>query len=485
MIAHALYLLTAAALLLAVPSETYQSATRLFVLVGLFGLWRYSWAGLNFARALWYRSVAYPRMRKEAGARYTASGVQSKAYFLITSFKIEADVTIRVYRALFEAAGNAPHGARVVASVVDMSDQRLIQTIYAQYEKRGIELEIVRIPGTGKRDALACGLAALKAHNPGRYDIVALVDGDSCVPRDIVQRTAPFFALGTKIGAMTTDEVCDARGTQLFRDWYALRFSQRQMMMCSMGLSRRVLTLTGRLSIFRGDLATDPSFIEMVRKDEIEHWRLGDVKFLTGDDKSTWFWLLQRGYHMLYLPDVQAIAMESMPQASFFGSARTLMIRWFGNMLRNNARAIRLSPRKIGFFTWWSILDQRMSMWTTLTGPVSAILGTLFVDPLILFAYAGWVMFSRYVYSYALTFFRPAFPISYPFIAFYNQIVGSLLKTYIFFRLDRQRWTRQAISYSLKSGGSAAAVRNASSIYLNLLSFGILITTVALLGGLI
>ena len=47
----------------------------------------------------------------------------------------------------------------------------------------------------------------------------------------------------------------------LFRDWFALRFTQRQMMMSSMGLGGRVLTLTGRMSVFRADLATDPGFI--------------------------------------------------------------------------------------------------------------------------------------------------------------------------------------------------------------------------------
>jgi glycosyltransferase Alg8 len=32
---------------------------------------------------------------------------------------------------------------------------------------------------------------------------------------------------------------------------------------------------------------------------------------------------------------------------------------------------------------------------------------------------------------------------AYPMILYYNQIVGALVKIYVFFRLDQQSWTRQ------------------------------------------
>jgi glycosyltransferase Alg8 len=34
----------------------------------------------------------------------------------------------------------------------------------------------------------------------------------------------------------------------------------------------------------------------------------------------------------------------------------------------------------------------------------------------------------------------------YPLILYYNQIVGALVKIYVFFRLDQQSWTRQPTS---------------------------------------
>lgn len=71
------------------------------------------------------------------------------------------------------------------------------------------------------------------------------------------------------------------------------------------------------------------------------------------------------------------------------------MTRWFGNMLRSNGRALSLGPRKIGLFTWWSILDQRVGIWTTLSGPISVLVATVLIAPMVLPAYIGWVMFTR------------------------------------------------------------------------------------------
>jgi len=42
---------------------------------------------------------------------------------------------------------------------------------------------------------------------------------------------------------------------------------------------------------------------------------------------------------------------------------------------------------------------------------------------------------------------------AYPVILYFNQIFGSLMKIYVFFRLDRQSWTRQKTS---NSGDSAS-----------------------------
>jgi glycosyltransferase Alg8 len=252
-----------------------------------------------------------------------------------------------------------------------------------------------------------------------------------------------------------------------------------------MGLSGRVLTLTGRMSVFRADLATQPEFIRLVQHDHIDHWRLGRVDFLTGDDKSTWFWLLQRGYKMLYLPDVTSVSLESQPKPGFADSAITLMIRWFGNMLRTNGRALALKPRQIGLFTWWSILDQKLGIWTTLAGPISVALAAIFIEPLVIPAYIAWVMATRYVFCWVLATVRgQGFPITYPFLLYFGQIVGAAVKSYVLFRLDRQRWTRQSTGHAARPA-LGERLRALGSTYVHVLALGWLTFGVMLLSGLV
>ena len=52
-------------------------------------------------------------------------------------------------------------------------------------------------------------------------------------------------------------------------------------------------------------------------------------------------WLIPRLMH----PIIQSA--EGQPRPTFYDSAKTLMVRWFGNMMRTNGRAIRLSTSLI------------------------------------------------------------------------------------------------------------------------------------------
>lgn len=488
MLGHVAYLSVMVLLALSVPVAALGDARGALIVLGVIGAWRYGWAATNMARAVIYLKIVYPRRRSRAQAAYAAQPVQAHAFFLTTTYKIDTDVTLRVYQSIFRAAAASPGGATVVASVVDSADLRLIRQIFAgmPLDMSGVHLQVDQIPGTGKRDALAKSLELIARQCPTRRDLVIFVDGDSCVPEDIVTRSAAVFT-NPAIGALTTDEAVEISKPGAFRDWFELRFNQRQMMMSSMGLSNRVLTLTGRMSAFRADLATDPGFIRMIRDDFIDHWRLGRVQFLTGDDKSTWFWLMKNGYEMAYLPDVQSVSMETQPRPGFVDSAVTLMVRWFGNMLRTNGRALALPARQIGYFTWWSILDQRLSIWTTLAGPIGVILTAIFAEPLILPAYIAWVMGTRYVFCTIICAFRGrSFPISYPFLLYFGQIVGAAVKSFVLFRLDRQRWTRQS---GRGRGGAAvtagARLRTFGSTYLHLLTLGWLVLGVVFITQLV
>lgn len=485
MLAHAAYLALAAGLASAVPLAALGEAQGGLVVLGAIGAWRYGWAAVNFLRAAVYLRLVYPRRRACAERALAEVPVKAHAFFLVTSYRIEPEISMQVYAAAMRAAARSEGGATLIASVVDGADLRLIRRLHAALGPAAerVRLEIDQIAPVGKRDALGHGLRRIARNAPTSRDLVLLVDGDSCVPADVVARAAAAFTDRT-VGALTTDEAVRIARPGLFRDWFELRFAQRQVMMSSVALSGRVLTLTGRMSAFRADLASDPSFIRQVVDDHVDHWRFGRVQFLTGDDKSTWFWLLRRGWRMAYLPDLQSESMETQPRPGFVASAVALMVRWYGNMLRTNGRALALPARRIGYFTWWSLLDQRVSIWTTLAGPVAVLLTALLATPAILPAYAAWVLLTRYTYCCIIAAFRGrGFPVTWPLLLYFGQIVGAAVKSFVLFRLDRQKWTRQGSGRT--AAGTAGRLRAAGSLYLHALAVGWLIAGVLFLSDLV
>jgi glycosyltransferase Alg8 len=226
-------------------------------------------------------------------------------------------------------------------------------------------------------------------------------------------------------------------------EWHKLRFAQRHINMCSMALSKRVLTMTGRMSVFRASVVTNPEFIADVESDSLQHWRLGRFKFLTGDDKSSWFSLMRLGYDTFYVPDAAINTVEHPPEKSFLKASRKLMYRWYGNNLRQNSRALGLGVGRLGGFTSLVLFDQRVSMWTSLLGLTIALIASLKFGIVYLLGYLLWIGITRLILTLLLALSGHAIGPAYPVILYYNQIVGALMKIYVFFRLDRQSWTRQ------------------------------------------
>lgn len=478
--AHLLYIVAVAAFAAELPAEAYGMIGGGFIgTVGFLAIWRYGWGLLHFIRALIYRKRIFPRMRETADALFAQES--PNAYLLVTTFRIDSAVTTRVYKAAFEAALAAPGKVTVVASIVETGDQRLVKALFRSLcsNQDKVDLVVVRIAGTGKRDALAYGFRTIARRCPSKDDVVAVIDGDSIIPRDLIQKCAGFFQLDPQIGALTTDEISEVRGSRIFQEWYALRFAQRHTLMSSMGLSERVLTLTGRMAMFRASIVCNPEFIRQVELDYIDHWRLGRFKFLTGDDKSSWFWLLRNDYKMIYIPDVLILTVEDPPTENFVSAAAMLMVRWFGNMLRTNSRALALGPEKIGWFTWWAILDQRMSMWTSLVGFAVAMIATFFVNEYAFLLYALWILTSRYVLTLSLLTSRSRVSVFYPFLLYFNQIFGSLMKVYITFRLDRQKWTRQKTTSGARSAKRPLIASSFMSAYMHTLSLAAFLALLA------
>ncbi|HEX7111481.1 MAG TPA: glycosyltransferase, partial [Mizugakiibacter sp.] len=245
------------------------------------------------------------------------------------------------------------------------------------------------------------------------------------------------------VGGLTTNEFCDVAGSYTMSEWHKLRFAQRHLNMCSMALGRRVLTMTGRMSMFRAPIVVDPGFIDDVQNDAVEHWRLGRFKFLTGDDKSTWYSLMRMGWDTYYVPDAAVRTLESPPDPRFVMASRKLMFRWYGNSLRQNGRALKLGPRQLGWFTYYVLLDQRVLMWTGLLGLAMAIAASIKYSVVYLLSFLLWVGVTRWLMSLLLIVSGHRIGPAFPLLLYYNQVVGSLVKIFVFFRLDQQSWTRQ------------------------------------------
>ena len=449
-----LYLSLLMLLALALPRTVFDPESRDFLLlIGIVGIWRYSMGAMHFVRGCLFLYLVYPWYRRKV-LKLGKAADPSHVFLMVTSFRIDALTTAMVYRSVIREAIDCGYPTTVVCSIVELSDELLIKNLWAQAEPpEHVKLDIVRIPGTGKRDGLAHGFRAISRQMPDEHAVAAVIDGDTVLDPGVVRKCVPWFKLFPNVGGLTTNEFCEVRGSYLMSEWHKLRFAQRHLNMCSMALSKRVLTMTGRMSVFRASVVTNPEFITDVESDHLEHWRLGRFRFLTGDDKSSWFSLMRLGYDTFYVPDAAINTVEHPPEKSFLKASRKLMFRWYGNNLRQNSRALQLGMNRLGVFTSLVLLDQRVSMWTSLLGPSVAIIASIKYGFAYLLIYLLWIGLTRLVLTLMLIASGHQVGPAYPFILYYNQIVGAMVKVYVFFRLDQQSWTRQKTKLSRDLGG--------------------------------
>ncbi|WP_087464616.1 glycosyltransferase family 2 protein [Oleiphilus messinensis] len=431
-------------LALLLPESTFIPETKTFLFaIGIIGIWRYSMGVVHFIRGMIFLYIVFPlyqRKIKKMGAQTNPSHI----YLMVTSFRIDASTTAMVYQSIIREAITCGLPTTIVASIVEMSDELLMKSLWeTMAPPEHIKLTFVRIPGTGKRDGLAYGFRAISRDMPDDSAVVAVIDGDTVLDEGVVLKTVPYFKLFPNLGGLTTNEFCEVRGSYFMSEWHKLRFAQRHINMCSMALSKRVLTLTGRMSVFRASVVSQPEFIADVESDSLKHWRLGEFKFLTGDDKSSWFSLMRLGYDTFYVPNASVNTVEHPPDPRFIRASRQLMFRWYGNNLRQNSRATKLGPQRLGWFTYYVLFDQRISMWTSLLGISVAVIAATKYHIGFLIAYLLWVGITRMALTLLLLASGHNVGPAYPLMLYYNQIFGAIMKIYVFFRLDRQSWTRQ------------------------------------------
>ena len=456
---------------------------RLIVLFATIGLWRYSWWFLNLIRALIYEFVTFPKLRKQANALYKSGWKPPHIYFVIASYKEQKETTEALLECILRECRSLAVPATLYLSA-DPQDERIVRD-YVQQHVGNTAFQVIAIRQTlpDKRIALGQCLRSLSRHGVIKDAPVILMDGDALMTQGTLKKCVPFFHLNPNLHALTTDEKAIFHGPKWMAEMTELRFAQRHLMMQSHALSKRVLTLTGRLSMFRSQIITTPDFIDRLENDYIDHWLWGRFRFLSGDDKSTWYLLLKNKAQMLYIRDAMVYTVEHV---SGNGFTRTLqnLLRWSGNMLRNNGRAIALGPKKVPFYIWWCLIDQRLVIWTSLVSPIAAILLTAKLGWSFLTLYLAWLGITRITISLFIFRYAGRIHLSFPFLIYILQISNAMIKIYILFRLPRQRWTNRSNIVAIQqSTDDKLWLKHLMANYLTLLYTSTLVLFLALYTG--
>ncbi|MGK7870508.1 glycosyltransferase [Falsiroseomonas sp. E2-1-a20] len=420
--------------------ELLQSAA----LIGLIGIWRWSWAAVHFGRMLVYRHLAFPRLREAADC----CALPPALYIVVTSYRMPAEMNAAVYGRLLDELAAMGVPACIVACVTDPADAHLLADLVDRrpWLPEGTVLHMLAQDGTGKRAAMGEALALILARNPLPGAQLVLMDGDSLLAPGTLASTCRLLASRPELGAVTTNNVPLVKGHAWTREWYRLRMLQRDILMCSMSLSGRLLVLTGRFSVFRAEVMREVDFLRRIERDTVSHWRIGAIPLVTGDDKSTWYATLNQGWRIAYVPDATVFCLEELPGSGFLAGTTGLMLRWFGNMARSNGRALELGRAQLGTFAWLCLIDQRISPWTTLSGPLVVLYAAVFISPSFLTLYAMWVLATRTLLTLLVWLATGRFHAFFPILFYCSQVFGSLIKIFAFHHPDRQRWNRQKVA---------------------------------------
>ncbi len=151
-------------------------------------------------------------------------------------------------------------------------------------------------------------------------------------------------------------------------------------------------------------------------------------------------------------------------------------------MLRNNGRAIRLGLGPQRLFNWWCLVDQRISMWTSLIGPASAIWAAVFISPYALVLYAIIVIGVRMLYLLLLSIEGHRLSLWDIPMVLYTQWVGSAVKVDTLFHLHRQKWDARRRAGEVGGAGEPLLNRLVPKLQIAL-SGGLMVLFVAMLMG--
>jgi glycosyltransferase Alg8 len=415
---------------------------RITWVLGLLGLWRFGWWFNHARRSEIFMRCRWPDVRARRDRIWRSGWRPGHLHVQMTTFHEEPAITRHVMAALFAQIRETGIPTTIWIGTGALSDEEVIEACAAELgADLDAEIVFIRQNRPGKRMAIGLVMRAIIRSAPEQDDLVVFMDGDTVFGAQALARSAAMFGADPGLQALTTDEQVITYGPGWMRRWLDLRFAQRRLAMQSHVMSDKVLTLTGRMSMFRAGAICTEAFVRCIEADHLDHWLWGRFRFLSGDDKSTWYYMLTQGAKMGYVPDACMITIE---RVSGSGGRRMVqnLRRWSGNMLRNGTRALQLGPRQVGPFIWWCVLDQRIAIWTMLVSP-ALVLMAMFTEPGYLIGAALWVVLSRLVLSLYLMRYARAADMSWPFLLYANQLVNACVKVWIQFYLHKQKWSNR------------------------------------------
>lgn len=425
------------------------------IFIGLIGLYRYSVWLIHLLRALIYEKSFYPKIRKQADSIKEHHWKPNRLYFMLVSYLEDPDILSNSIKSIIQESRRLNLPATICMGSASLHDEKIICDAVKHTD---IKVIFIRQNAPNKRLQIGGALRALARQGVGKIDPVIFMDGDTVIQPGCLKKCLPIFAIQSNVHALTTNEKAIVSNSGILSSILNLRFAIRNLHMHSLALSKKVLCLTGRFSIFRGSEVTKEEFISRIENDYIEDWYWGKIKFLSGDDKSTWYHLLKNQSDMLYVPDAYIYSIEK--DSDYIENLK----RWNGNMLRSNGRALALGSEKIGFFPWFVLLDQRVSMWTALISPVVLVL-LIFQDLKLAGVFALWLFSVKCLQSLVAFYFGRTFNAFYPFLMYINQVLNAIVKVYMQFHLNVQHWNNQNISVTYNNRFSLVFAKYITALY--------------------
>ena len=464
----ALFYLSIATLLLVLFHEALLDLKDgVLVGVAIFGIWRYGLLIVNYIRAALYANIIYPNYLKKIEAIKYEERFPDTIYFIIPSYKEDYWVTTEVFQSLVEEINSIPSKAVLVVSTASEEENSVIMNVINAHADTDKIKIIFQTQSMGKRIAMGHALRVVaREYNKKTEDensVTLFMDGDTYLPSNTLSKALPFFKIDTKLGAVTTNETGYIESkSKWYKDWFNLKFAQRHLLFQSHSVSKRVLTLTGRFSLFRTTVVVREDFISIIENDIITDPNFGKFRFLMGDDKSSWFYMMKHNWNLLYLPDVIAYSLESR-DGDFLEISRTLPYRWYGNTLRNNKRARALKNQPL--FIKYLFYDQLALMWTSITGIVSVLFISLFKSVLYFPLYISWILYVRVFQMGVFALLGHSVSIRTLPLMLYGQWYGSYVKIKAFYNLSDQKWSKAGGEVQTADADTAPIKYKFASLY--------------------